>query len=134
MDMSLISIDANTNLLHYAGAHNAIYIVRSMQLTELKADKKAIGSTSQESGRNFTQQTFQLKKGDMIYLFTDGFPDQIGGPGRKKFYYQPFRELLISISELDMETQKEKLDTAYVHWLGEKMEQTDDILIMGIRI
>jgi serine phosphatase RsbU (regulator of sigma subunit) len=134
MDISLISIDINTNLLHYAGAHNSIYIVRSMQLTELKADKKAIGSASQDSGRSFTQQTFQLKKGDMIYLFSDGFPDQIGGPDRKKFYYQPFRELLISISELEMETQKEKLDAAHIQWLGEKTEQTDDILIMGIRI
>jgi serine phosphatase RsbU (regulator of sigma subunit) len=131
MDISLVSIDATSNLLHYAGAHNSIYIVRNLQLTELKADKKAIGTTN---GKNFTQQTFQLEKGDMIYLHTDGFPDQIGGPSRKKFYYQPFKKLLISISELDMETQKEKLDTTHIQWLGEKMEQTDDILIMGIRI
>jgi serine phosphatase RsbU (regulator of sigma subunit)/Tfp pilus assembly protein PilF len=134
MDMSLISIDTKSNLLQYAGAHNSVYIVRNKQLTELKADKKAIGTFSKESSRSFTQQTFQLKKGDTIYLYTDGFPDQIGGPQRKKFYYQPFKDLLTSISELDMQTQKEKLDAAHIQWLGEKPDQTDDILIMGICI
>jgi serine phosphatase RsbU (regulator of sigma subunit)/tetratricopeptide (TPR) repeat protein len=134
MDISLISIDTTTNLLHYAGAHNSVYIIRDGQLTELKADKKAIGSLDKKGDIHFTPYTFQLQKDDMIYLHTDGFPDQIGGPNRKKFYYQPFKDLLISISALEMQEQKEKLDTAHRRWLGEKMEQTDDILIMGIRI
>jgi tetratricopeptide (TPR) repeat protein len=134
MDISLISIDQVSNLLHYAGAHNAIYIVRNMQLTELKADKKGIGFMEKSGSDHFTNQTFQLKKDDMIYLHTDGFPDQKGGPDKKKFFYQPFKELLVSISQLDMLIQKERLDVAHVQWMGEKMDQTDDILIMGIRI
>ena len=69
----------------------------------------------------------------MIYLFTDGFPDQIGGPQRKKFYYPPFRELLKSLSPLSLETQRQQLDQAHVNWLDGRFEQTDDILIMGIR-
>jgi serine phosphatase RsbU (regulator of sigma subunit) len=134
MDISLISIDTTTHLLNFSGAHHSIYIIRDAQLTELKADKKGIGAIGKPGNNHFNHQTFQLKKDDLIYLHTDGFPDQIGGPSRKKFYYQPFKELLASISQLDMQTQKEKLDAAHVQWMGEKMEQTDDILIMGIRI
>jgi serine phosphatase RsbU (regulator of sigma subunit) len=134
MDISLIAIDTATHMLHYAGAHNSVYIVRDTQLTELKANNKAVGSIDKRGELHFTLHTFQLKKGDMIYLHTDGFPDQIGGSNRKKFYYQPFKELLISVSSLDLQTQNKKLDEAHVKWMGDKMDQTDDILIMGIRI
>lgn len=134
MDISLISIDTTTLLLQYAGAHHPIYIIRDEQLTELKADKKGIGSIEKQGSKKYTHQSFQLQKNDMIYLHTDGFPDQIGGSNRKKFYYQPFKDLLIAICKLDMLAQKEKLDAAHIQWLGEKMDQTDDILIMGIRI
>jgi serine phosphatase RsbU (regulator of sigma subunit) len=132
MDISLISIDPHTDILEFAGAHNSLYIVRGMELIELKADKMNIGDNKQKN-KNFTNQFVELKKGDMIYLFTDGFPDQIGGPNRKKFYYQPFKDLLVSISALNMEEQKLKLDEAHMSWMGEKKDQTDDILIMGIR-
>jgi serine phosphatase RsbU (regulator of sigma subunit) len=131
MDISLISIDPATDVLEFAGAHNSLYIVRGTELIELKADKINIGGNKQD--RSFTNQFIELNKGDMIYLFTDGFPDQIGGPNRKKFYYQPFKELLISISKLKPEEQKVKLDEAHTVWMGEKKDQTDDILIMGIR-
>jgi serine phosphatase RsbU (regulator of sigma subunit)/tetratricopeptide (TPR) repeat protein len=130
MDISLIAINTETHQLQFAGAHNSIYIVRNSELTELKADRKGIGFT--DSNSFFTNQTFQLEKGDMIYLYTDGFPDQIGGPNRKKFYYQPFKELLINASKLEVKTQQKKLDETHEGWLGERKDQTDDILIMGI--
>ena len=133
MDISLISIDTKTNLLEFAGAHNSIYIVRANELIELKADKMGIGGNKlNEAG--FKNQETTLQKGDMIYLFTDGFPDQIGGPNRKKFYYRPFKELLLEISTLQPEEQRKKLNDTHSTWMGEKMDQTDDILIMGIRI
>jgi len=91
-----------------------------------------IGYTK-EGKNKYTQQQITLVKGDMIYLFTDGFPDQIGGPERKKFFYQPFKELLVSISRQDPETQRNKLQETHVQWLEGKYEQTDDLLIMGIR-
>lgn len=132
MDISLITINKNTGTLHFAGAHNSIYLVRNGELHEVKADKIGIGEA--KYGKNhYTQQRMQLLKGDMIYLFTDGFPDQIGGPKRKKFFYQPFKELLTSISGLEPETQRNKLDESHVQWLDGKHEQTDDILIMGFR-
>jgi serine phosphatase RsbU (regulator of sigma subunit)/Tfp pilus assembly protein PilF len=130
MDISLIAIDTKNNVLQYAGAHNSVYIVRDKTLIELKADKMGIGTP--HSG-TFINKTIELKKGDMIYLFTDGFPDQIGGPHRKKFYYPPFKELLIANSTNDMKTQRAQLDAAHTQWLCEKYDQTDDILVMGIR-
>ena len=132
MDISLIAVDRKNKMLKFAGAHNSIYIVRDKHLIELKADKMGIGGNKYTTA-SFTNQQFPLQNGDMIYLFTDGFPDQIGGPKRKKFYYQPFKDLLISISTLQPEEQQVKLNEAHSLWMGEKMDQTDDILIMGIR-
>lgn len=133
MDISLISIDMDAKKLQYAGAHNSLYLVRNRQLIELKADKMGIGGNHADSS-SFSCQEMDLHNGDMIYLFTDGFPDQIGGPNRKKFYYTPFKELLTQISSLDTDAQKNKLNEIHQQWMGAKMDQTDDILIMGIQI
>lgn len=131
-DISFISINSITNRLQFAGAHNSLFIVRNSQLIELKADKKGIGFIDREGRHSFENQTFDLIKGDMIYLFTDGYPDQIGGPNRKKFYYRPFKELLVSIHNLPTDDQCNKLNDVHTQWLGKKMDQTDDILVMGI--
>jgi|SRR4051812_11000612 len=134
MDIAIISIDTVTNQLQYSGAHNPIYIVRGEELIEIKADKMTIGFDNKQDSILYANQTTDLKKGDMIYLFTDGFPDQIGGPKRKKFFYAPFRNLLSSVSLLDLKTQLKKIEEAHTEWLsGGKFEQTDDILVMGIR-
>ena len=131
MDISLISFSIKNQQLQYAGAHNSLYIVRDQQLIELKADKMGIGGTQHKT--TFHNQTIDLKKGDMIYLFTDGFPDQIGGPKRKKFYYAPFKELLIRISTQTSEEQQVHLNEIHKEWMS-SFDQTDDILIIGIRI
>lgn len=134
MDIAVISIDTSTNELQYSGAHNPIYIVRGAELIEIKADKMTIGFDNKNNAIVYTNKTTELKKGDMIYLFTDGFPDQIGGPKRKKFFYPPFRNLLSSVSSFDPATQLKKINEAHMEWLnGGKFEQTDDILVMGIR-
>jgi serine phosphatase RsbU (regulator of sigma subunit) len=129
MDISLVMIDKTTNSLQFSGAHNSLYIVRKNELIELRANKMGIGNNYSHS---FTNHSFELDKGDMIYLFTDGFPDQIGGLKRKKFYYQPFKELLVSISSMDVEQQQTRLNDVHTAWMGDKMDQTDDILIMGM--
>jgi len=132
MDISLISINTSTHQLRFAGAHHALYIIRNEQLIEFKGDRKGIGSIT-KSGNQFTNHTFELQKGDFIYLFTDGFVDQIGGVHHKKFYYAPFRKLLLSITNLPLELQKQKLNEAHIDWMGEKKDQIDDILVMGVR-
>jgi serine phosphatase RsbU (regulator of sigma subunit) len=133
MDISLISIDLNNKRLQFAGAHNSLYLVRKQELIEIKADKMGIGG-NQPSDTKFTNHSMELQQDDMIYLFTDGFPDQIGGPHRKKFYYPPFKKLFSSICHLSPPDQRNKLDETHAQWMGNKMDQTDDILIMGIRI
>lgn len=108
MDIAIISIDKATNQLQYSGAHNPIYIVRGDELIEIKADNMTIGFDNKQNSILYTNKTTELHKGDMIYLFTDGFPDQIGGPKRKKFFYGPFRKLLSSVSIMDPQTQLKK--------------------------
>ncbi len=134
MDIALIAIDTTKNELEYAGAHNALFVVRNHELIEVKANKLPIGSSSEIlTGSMFTNNSLKLNKNDTIYIFSDGFADQIGGPERKKFYYQPFKDLLISFKGLSMEQQKNQLEEVTTLWRG-KREQTDDILIIGIRI
>lgn len=133
MDIALIAIDTQTHQLQYSGAHNPIYIIRDGELIEIKGNRMTIGFDNKDNSILYSNQTTGLKKGDMIYLFTDGFPDQIGGPKRKKFYYSPFRELLRSLSSLSLETQRKKLEEAHLKWINGRYEQTDDILVMGIR-
>jgi serine phosphatase RsbU (regulator of sigma subunit) len=81
---------------------------------------------------SFTNHTLQLKPNDIVYLFSDGYPDQFGGPENKKFKYGPLRELLISLSDKSMEAQKKELDRVMSEWKGDQ-PQVDDILIFGIR-
>jgi len=133
MDIAIISLDTNKRHLEYAGARNSLYVVRDKQLTEIKADKISTGVVqADQTFVKYNNQVSELKKGDMIYLFSDGYPDQKGGPDKKKFYYQPFKDLLATISNLPLEEQKQQLDKAITDWMGE-MEQIDDILVMGIK-
>ncbi|HSH67285.1 MAG TPA: SpoIIE family protein phosphatase, partial [Bacteroidia bacterium] len=133
MDAAIISVDKQKMELEYAGAHNPLYYIRNGRLNEIKADKQAIGSFKEGEKITFQNHLIKLEKGDVLYIFSDGFPDQIGGPNRKKFYYPPFKELLIFLHQLDMEEQKTSLDTTITEWKGER-DQTDDILVIGIRI
>ena len=133
MDIAIISIDPAKQQLEYAGAGNSIYLVQAGNLTEIKADKMSTGIVTPDHQLvSYKNNTHAFQKGEMIYLFSDGFPDQKGGPDKKKFYYSPFKELLTAISGLSMEEQKNRLDQTINDWMGGG-EQVDDILVMGIR-
>ncbi len=111
MDISLCAINFERMELQYAGANNPLYIVRKKQFIEVKADKKAIGAdTENPEMKTFTNHTIKLEKGDMIYLFTDGYADQFGGPKGKKFKYKQFQDLLLEINDNSIAEQKEKLN------------------------
>jgi len=134
MDMALCAINLNKMELQYAGANNPLYIVRQKQFIEIKADKQAIGADHENfESKKFTNHTLQLEKGDAIYLFTDGYADQFGGPNGKKFKYKKFQELLIEIQDNSMEEQKHLLNYHHELWKG-NLEQVDDILVIGIKI
>ena len=81
----------------------------------------------------FTTHEMQLEKGDQLYLFSDGFADQFGGPKSKKFKYKPFKQLLMQNCQLSMTEQKEILEKTFIAWKG-NMEQIDDVTVVGIKI
>ncbi len=134
MDIAIISLDTKTQVLQYAGARNPLYQVRKNELTEIKADKQSTGTVFND-GREviYTNHVYELQKDDMLYMFSDGFPDQKGGPDKKKFYYKPFKELLTHVSALPVEEQQLQLDAAITKWIN-GAEQIDDILVMEIQI
>ncbi len=132
MDLSLCIINHDMTNLQFAGANNPVYIVRDKALLEIKADKMPVGINALRE-EPFSSRDIEISKNDVIYMFTDGFPDQFGGPAGKKFKYRPFKKLLIDIHQKDMKEQHNILRETFINWLG-KHEQVDDVLLMGFKI
>lgn len=132
MDIALISMEPG-GALQFAGAHSPLFIFRGDKCTPIKADQRSIGSFQKKEKEGFSNHCFQLLKGDMLYMFSDGYADQIGGKENKKIFSQPFRDILQSICQLNMQEQKKILDTTITAWKG-NLNQTDDILVIGIRV
>lgn len=132
MDISLCKINTKTLELQFSGAFNPIFIVRESKPIELIPDKIVVGSSMNEN-RLFTHQNFQLKRNDCLYLFSDGYEDQLGGEANRKFMKRDFQELLMKISSDIMTTQRIVLEQAFENWKGEN-DQTDDVLVIGIRV
>lgn len=133
MDISLCSYRPETRSLQYAGVFNPLYIIRDGMITQVKADKTPIGVNVNGVVDSFTNHEIQMQAGDMIYLFSDGFADQFGGPLGKKFKYNQMRELLVRISAFSPEEQEIRLRGEFNTWKGD-LEQVDDVLIIGMRI
>jgi serine phosphatase RsbU (regulator of sigma subunit) len=131
MDIALCRLDRNSGELLYSGANNPLWLYTSEGFREIKADKQPVGRS--ESSKPFTTKCTQLQAGDSIYLFTDGYADQFGGEKGKKFKYSKFRELLSQISMLPPAEQQLRISKELDSWKG-RLEQVDDILVLGIRI
>jgi len=132
MDMTLCAINYDTLELQYAAAFNPLCIVRNGELMLHQANKFPIGAFIGEK-TNFDNHSIQLQKGDQIFIFSDGYADQFGGPNGKKFMVGNFRKLLAQIAMLDSPVQKEQLDKTLVTWQGEQ-EQVDDVLVIGVKV
>ncbi len=132
IDLSLIVIDYNKMSLEYAGAYNHLYYIRDHMLNVIKADRMPVG-ISEKSIAPFTNHTIDIQKGDLFYMFTDGFADQFGGPRKKKFRVGNLRELLLDIHEKEMPEQKRILYETLINWKGQQ-PQVDDVLSIGIKI
>jgi phosphoserine phosphatase RsbU/P len=132
MDVALCIIDEEKKSITYAGANNPVYHVNEHGINISKADRMPIGIHVNFT-TPFTSQTFHYKDGDMLYLFTDGYPDQFGGPDNKKFRYKQFQDLLASLHNHPVNDQSEILYKTFIDWKGNE-EQVDDILILGIRL
>ena len=132
MDISLCIIDREAGKLDFAGANNALYLIRDNNLTIVQADRMPIG-IYYASVKLFTNKTLEIKKGDYFYLFSDGYADQFGGRNRKKFMYGPFQQLLLRNHYKPMNLQKEILDNTFEKWKGAN-EQIDDVLVIGLHL
>jgi ligand-binding sensor domain-containing protein/serine phosphatase RsbU (regulator of sigma subunit) len=132
MDIALCILDKNTNKLQFSAARNHLYLIRNGEIIVIVADKIDIGYLPVEK-LEFTNHEFQCEPGDQIYLFTDGYADQFGGPNGKKYKYQRFKNFLLSIQSEPMANQAIMLDQEIENWKGAR-NQIDDILIMGVRI
>ena len=132
MDMALCVIDKEKMKLQYAGANNPIYFIRDGVLQKFKSDRMPIGIHF-KADISFSKTEIDLKAGDTIYIFTDGFADQFGGDDGRKLKYQPFQELIKSMHHETMKKQHELLNKAFEDWRG-FYEQIDDVLVIGIRI
>ena len=133
MDVSLISINKKTKELVFAGAFNPIYIFQDNQFNTIKADKFPVGTFIHEELQYFETKSFQLKKGDKIYLFTDGFADQFGGVNNKKYKYGKFKDTFNRIQNELVTIQRSEIQKEFENWKGEN-EQVDDVLVIGICI
>jgi len=136
MDVSIAAISyqpmANGLLqMQWSGANNPLWYMHKNEFKEIIPDKQPVGK--QEGEKPFSTHTIELSKGDTIYLFTDGYADQFGGPKGKKFKYKQIREKLVAISHLPLAEQKQELERTFESWRG-NLEQVDDVLIMGILV
>ncbi|MBI4648015.1 MAG: SpoIIE family protein phosphatase, partial [Bacteroidia bacterium] len=126
--------------LQFAGANNPLYIIQSVakqpiELKEISHDKMPIAIHIKME--NFTNYEITLNTGDKLYLFSDGFPDQFGGPKGKKFKYSAFKKLIAETSNLSMKEQSEQIEMALENWMnyeGKSYEQIDDITVVGLKI
>lgn len=133
MDIVMCAIDYKTSTLYFAGANNPVYIIRLGELIEIKGDKQAVSGSTDEAKRPFTNHSFPLQKNDLVYLITDGYADQFGGPEGKKFRSKQLRETLIRLHSLPMAEQRRRLDDTFEAWKG-TLDQVDDVTIIGIKI
>lgn len=131
MDMALCALDPDRLLLEFAGANCPLYLVRDGEVLQFAPDKRPIGGFDL-GDEGFTDHRIQLRKGDVVYIFSDGYADQFGGPRGKKFLYRRFRELLVEIHDKPMDRQKILLLESFNQWRGAQ-EQVDDILVFGMR-
>jgi serine phosphatase RsbU (regulator of sigma subunit) len=133
MDLAVCSVDYKTNEFMYAGAFNPLYYVHKGELFEIKADKLPIGVNIDGVVDVFTDHKIPLVPGDAVYIFSDGYADQFGGPLNKKFKYNQLKDVILSVQDKTMPEQRDILEKTIRDWQGEE-EQVDDILVMGVQV
>ena len=136
IDLALCVLDLKNSRMQYSGANNPLYLIRdndgNPELKEVKADRMPL-SYYQGKDRPFANHEIDLELGDTFYLFSDGFVDQKGGKDNKRYMSKSFKSFLIEIQDQSMQDQKGTLDKALANWMGSN-SQTDDILVIGVRV
>jgi len=133
MDVSLCIINKSTKKMNFAGAFNSIYLIRNNDIQEFIPDKQPVGAFIEDSIKPFNNQFLQLTEGDVVYMFTDGYADQFGGPKGKKYKYKQLQQLLLDSYNKSFDEQKNIVAKSINEWKG-NLEQVDDILLLGYKI
>lgn len=132
MDMALCVYDPNKQMICYAGAYRPLILIRNKEVVKFKADRFSIGGSQMVGNKVFTEQCIGVEKGDCFYAFTDGYPDQFGGPKNGKFLMSQFLDLLVKVSFSSVYEQDIEIEQTLENWIGDR-EQIDDILVAGIK-
>jgi serine phosphatase RsbU (regulator of sigma subunit) len=133
MDIALCRFNSDFSELLYSGANRPLWILRNGELLEFKANKNSIGGARTINENDYAEQLIPLQKKDCIYIFSDGFADQFGGPLGKKFMTKQLKQLISTFGDENSVAQKEKLDAAFLGW-KQDVTQVDDVLVIGIKI
>lgn len=132
MDLSLIVVDHSKNELSFCGALSSMYLCRNNELEFYPGNRHSVGGHLEDVQKEFTTTMVSISKGDTVYLSTDGYIDQFGGPEGKKLMKKRFATLLKSVQDLPMDEQKTKLLQKFEDWKG-PLNQVDDVLLVGLR-
>lgn len=131
MDAAFCVLNREDMVLNFAGANLTCYVVRAEEVLEYKGDKQPVGYSSEMEP--FVNYTIKIEEGDIIYLTTDGYVDQFGGPLNKKFLRKRFTKLLLDIKDLPMADQRYRIEKQFFDWKGD-IDQTDDIALIAVKI
>ena len=133
MDLALCKINVLKNEVEFAGAHRPLYLLRNGEIIEYKGDRKAIGGIpiGKKPEEPFTTHTIKPEKGDKIFFFSDGLPDQLGGPERKKYSPKRIRDLILENQHFTMGQFSKLFENDFFEWKS-GIKQTDDVLLIGI--
>ena len=133
MDVALYILDREKMEVQFAGAYNPLIICSEGDLTEIKGDRMPVAIDEMRGGKPFTLHVQEVKQGNMLYTYSDGFQDQFGGPKNRKFMAKNFRQLLLDIHQKDPNEQMKILEETLLDWRGSH-PQVDDVLVIGVRV
>ncbi len=133
MDIAFCRINLKKKELQYSGAHRPLYLLRNGELLEYKGNRKAIGGIPhrKKAEKDFVNYAIEIIKGDKIFIFSDGMPDQVGGAEGRKYSPQRIRSIIVENKDLDMQQYESLFSTDFKKWKG-KSKQIDDVLLIGI--
>ncbi len=136
MDLALAKIDLESNKLEFSGAHNPLYYLSEGELTVYKGSRKGIGGKPllKKIEKDFENHEIQYKKGDQFFIFSDGLPDQSGGPKGRKYQTKRIRETLTEAPNQTMAHFERQFSNDFYDWMGDEYKQVDDVLLIGLEL